>query len=299
MRSLEKRVLHEERRPQIRTAADLLGPGFGPYAVQISDWNAEETTFNGLWWSEAGALNSPDPAKQWMGNSEGNSDGTGTEHVVEVGPAAATPPAEYTRGFTSVAGGRSYAAWARTGGLPAGMLMPYAGIAPPGTDEWLVADGSAVSRDIYDRLFAAIGTTYGGGDGSTTFNLPNMKGRVPVGLDPAQAEFDALGGKGGEKEHTLTYNETGIHNHGGDTGSASAEHHHDLGMRWNDTAVGGGANKYVSDINGQSGASGGNAATASTQDAGGTHTHPIPDNTGGDPHNNLQPFITVGYLIKT
>lgn len=65
--------------------------------------------------------------------------------------------------------------------LPAGMMSPFAGgTAPTG---WLLCDGSAVSRSTYAALFSAIGTAWGAGDGSTTFNLPDMRGRVPAGLD--------------------------------------------------------------------------------------------------------------------
>lgn len=71
----------------------------------------------------------------------------------------------------------------------------------------LICDGSAVSRGTYSLLFAEIGTTYGTGDGSTTFNLPNLKGRIPVGRDSAQTEFDVLGEVGGEKTHLLTASE--------------------------------------------------------------------------------------------
>lgn len=65
--------------------------------------------------------------------------------------------------------------------LPAGMVSASSRPdVPPG---WLLCDGSAVSRTTYSRLWAAIGTTYGSGDGSTTFHLPDFRGRVPVGKD--------------------------------------------------------------------------------------------------------------------
>src|SRR5690606_11476130 len=64
---------------------------------------------------------------------------------------------------------------------PAGVLSAYAGdTAPFG---WLLADGSEVSRTTYSKLFAAISDTYGAGDGSTTFNLPDLRGRIPIGKD--------------------------------------------------------------------------------------------------------------------
>lgn len=79
----------------------------------------------------------------------------------------------------------------------------------------LVCDGSAVSRTDYSELFAVIGTTYGAGDGSTTFNLPDKRGRVSVGLDTAQDEFNAIGKHIGEKKHTLTIDEIPSHSHRG------------------------------------------------------------------------------------
>jgi microcystin-dependent protein len=64
-------------------------------------------------------------------------------------------------------------------GSPVGLLAPFAGASAP--SGWLLCDGSAVSRTTYAPLFAVIGTTYGAGDGSTTFNLPDMRAASPVG----------------------------------------------------------------------------------------------------------------------
>lgn len=87
-------------------------------------------------------------------------------------------------------------------GMPAGIILPYGGTSAP--TGWLTADGSVVLRTTYANLFAVIGTTYGSGDGSTTFNLPNLKGKVPVGFNSAETEFDALGKAGGAKSVTPT-----------------------------------------------------------------------------------------------
>ena len=78
---------------------------------------------------------------------------------------------------------------------------------------YLLCDGSAVSRTTYADLYTAIGTTYGVGDGSTTFNVPNVKGKVPVGRDNGDTSFDTLGETGGEKTHTLTIAEMPSHTH--------------------------------------------------------------------------------------
>ncbi|TAL14590.1 hypothetical protein EPN95_02565 [Patescibacteria group bacterium] len=78
---------------------------------------------------------------------------------------------------------------------------------------YLAEDGSAVSRSTYASLFAIIGTTYGAGDGSTTFNLPDSRGCVGVNLNPSDAEFNTMGEKYGEKAHTLTIAEMPSHTH--------------------------------------------------------------------------------------
>lgn len=69
--------------------------------------------------------------------------------------------------------------------VPPGMIAPYAGKTAP--EGWLLCDGSAVSRTTYANLYAAIGTTYGAGNGSTTFTLPDLRGRVPAGANASNA----------------------------------------------------------------------------------------------------------------
>lgn len=64
-------------------------------------------------------------------------------------------------------------------GVPAGTIMGWGGSTAP--EQWVICDGTAVSRSTYSALYAAIGTTYGIGDGTTTFNLPDLRGRIPVG----------------------------------------------------------------------------------------------------------------------
>lgn len=78
----------------------------------------------------------------------------------------------------------------------------------------IVADGSAVSRTTYAGLFAAIGTTYGSGDGASTFNVPDCRGRVIAGINgaterlknrfPGGVDADLVGATGGEEGHTLS-----------------------------------------------------------------------------------------------
>lgn len=91
--------------------------------------------------------------------------------------------------------------------VPIGAIQSFGGEVAP--ENWLICDGSAVSRTEYSDLFKVIGTTYGGGDGSTTFNIPDLAGRVPIG---ESIDFD-LGNIGGEQEHQLTIREMPGHNH--------------------------------------------------------------------------------------
>jgi microcystin-dependent protein len=96
-------------------------------------------------------------------------------------------------------------------GTPAGTVSLWTGDVAP--KNWLICDGSAVSRSLYPSLFDAIGIKYGAGDGVSTFNLPNLKGRSPFGKDTSQTEFNLLGKIGGEKAHLLTAAESALPSH--------------------------------------------------------------------------------------
>ena len=77
--------------------------------------------------------------------------------------------------------------------------------ASPGGDiEYAIPDGRALSRTTYAVLFALWGTTFGTGNGTSTFNMPNARGRVQVGRDSADSDFNTMGETRGAKTHTLT-----------------------------------------------------------------------------------------------
>lgn len=150
-----------------------------------------------------------------------------------------------------------------------GEIKMWAGSSAPANH--LLCYGQAVSRTTYANLFAEISTTYGVGDGSTTFNLPDLRGRMPLGKDNmggasadrvTNAQADTLGGSEGAEDHTLIEAEMPAHTH-----SVSLEN--------SDTLMGG---------SGAATRSGGPITTGST---------------GGDgSHNNMPPYLTINYIIR-
>ena len=88
-----------------------------------------------------------------------------------------------------------------------GSIVAYTSATIP--EGFLLCDGSAISRDDYSDLFSVIGVTYGSGDGSTTFNLPNLAGRVTLGISSGYA----IGSNAGAETITLTDTQIAAHNH--------------------------------------------------------------------------------------
>lgn len=156
--------------------------------------------------------------------------------------------------------------------VPTGSMFQWlTDTAPTG---YLLCYGQAISRTTYTTLFGIIGTTFGVGDGSTTFNLPDLRGRIPLGQDDmggssanrvTNAQADTLGGVEGAETHTLITSEMPAHTHSYEYGGGGSA----------------GASFPVRDHN--------NPVTA-----------PNPTgSTGGDgAHNNMQPYITVNYIVK-
>ena len=149
------------------------------------------------------------------GNSQtviGKYNNNNTNNIFEVGVGSATSP---KNGFIVDNSGNIMSI-----GM-AGMVQMFAGATPP--TGWLLCDGSAVSRTDYAELFAAIGTTWGAGDGSTTFNLPDMRGRAPVGVGQGSGLTNrALAATGGDEHiqahtHAFTQPKTPNHTHTTDT----------------------------------------------------------------------------------
>ena len=157
--------------------------------------------------------------------------------------------------------------------IPVGVINPYAGsTAPTG---WLLCSNQPVSRTTYSALFAVIGTTYGSGDGSTTFNVPDLRGRTVAGLDNMDGTAasrltstvltasNTLGATGGTQTHTLTTAEIPSHNH----------------FMFNTKSSTGGTGVYFgqgADVQGQNSSNTG----------------------GGGAHLNTQPTMVLNYIIK-
>lgn len=176
---------------------------------------------------------------------------------------------------------------------PSGIIVPFGGAAAP--TSWLLCDGAAVSRATYADLFGILATTYGVGDGVTTFNLPNLKGRTVYGVDVAQAEFTARNTSGGSKllmAHSHGINDP-THGHGvNDPG-----HAHSINREFgsNDALVPPGQFQQLSTTPNGGGTTNGNGTGISIAGNG----TGISVQSAGSGANNMGPYITLNYIIKT
>lgn len=201
----------------------------------------------------------------------------------------------------------------------AGSIYMFAGSTVP--NGLLECDGSAVSRETYAILFGVIGTTYGDGDGSTTFNLPDLSGKVVMGY----SQDYALGTSGGSETVTLTSSEipeheheVGSHTHGNTIAASYPELSHTItqpaynysGPNGKTGTIRNGA--YPVTATAYTGASNAtasrtNASVAAHDEASCTVSGEIlasPDTETGaagsdGAHNNMQPYITMKYVIAT
>lgn len=198
---------------------------------------------------------------------------------------------------------------------PPGSIMDYAGTSAP--SGWLFCYGQAVSRTTYAALFAAISTTFGSGDGSTTFNLPDCRGRVSAGKDDMGGTSanrltnqsgglngDTLGATGGAETHTLTESQIAEHNH---TATASPHTHtadpHTHDVRIDYSSVGGSgssrqywANATLDPISQATKADIALSETVTLQNT--TVTVTVANAGSGAAHNNVQPTIIFNKIIK-
>ena len=200
---------------------------------------------------------------------------------------------------------------------PAGIIMPFAGTVAP--ENYLFCDGSAVSRTTYATLFDVIGTTFGAGDGSTTFNVPDLSGRVPLGVSTSHA----LGTTGGSETVTLTeqelpahVHEVPQHGHANTIGAKTPAFSHSITQPVfkynspNKDGQGGSLSGPTASYNSTNTATAtrstnvavsAHAAAACTMSGSVSNAAAFNSNTEGGSlaHNNMQPFIAMTYIICT
>lgn len=145
--------------------------------------------------------------------------------------------------------------------LPIGAILPFSGDVIP--NGWLLCDGSIIEQEDYPELFEVLAGNYGIIN-REEIRLPDLRGKVTVGKDSTDADFDTLGNTGGEKTHTLTVDEMPSHTHE---------------IKKAGTAGGDGSGLAYS-------------STATTNSAGVLNTG------NSQAHNNLQPYIVTNYIIK-
>jgi len=193
---------------------------------------------------------------------------------------------------------------------------------------WLLCRGQAIDREEYAALFEAIGTTYGAGDGATTFNVPDLRDRVAVGawseaegatggaaavaLSPAEMPHHAHGGATQAMDRSID------HLHGGMTNGSDRSLVHGHAMFWGqvagafDRVWGGGTYAQLQTVGGGAGWWGGDGMrtndegapdhlhsfTTAGADRSLDHLHAITGEGGNGAHNNMQPYQRLNYVIK-
>jgi len=169
-------------------------------------------------------------------------------------------------------------------GIPTATIVPWSDSSVP--SGFLECDGAAVSRSTYADLFAIVGTTYGSGDGSTTFNVPDLQDNVAVGKSGTKN----LASTGGANTVTSTGNV------GGSTANATlstaqlASHSHTF-------TKGGQLNPNGPNVHGTNNAQ--TSQATANEGSGSAHSHNMSANFSGDATSVLQPYLTVIYIIKT
>lgn len=181
MRQQEKRMLHEERRPRVAQASDILGPIFGPYATRISNWNQADTEFNGIVYSEPGSLNSPNDAEWWIGQVMAQQGGFGIQTAWNF--RSTGTPLLFVRTFSQAGGTRNFTPWQQGGGggvgdgsrWLTGSGVPGAGVGDVGNFYLDSVDGNYYEK-VSDTSWALRGSLKGpqGEDGIQ--GIPGLKG---------------------------------------------------------------------------------------------------------------------------
>lgn len=167
--------------------------------------------------------------------------------------------------------------------VPTGVYLPFGGSTAP--DGFLLCDGSAVSRRTYAALFAVLQGTFGLGDGSTTFNLPNLVNRLPIGAGGLYSP----GQTGGSKDAIVV-----DHSHTASSAVTDSGHDHPNGDYTGVNSFATGANGVNAKLSGAA-----HAGTAGAATTGITVATTV-NSTGAPGTNaNLPPYIASHWIIKT
>jgi len=185
--------------------------------------------------------------------------------------------------FLTSQGSGSDPTWTTLTAFSSGMLMMWStGTAPTG---WLLCNGSAVSRTTYATLFGVIGTTFGSGDGSTTFNLPDLRNKMPIGAGSTYS----VASTGGSANAIVV-----SHTHTASTNSAGNHRHLGNSYVFHGTGDNSGENAYRAD----------GAQTSGRRwytDYQGSHSHTVTVSSAGSSgtNANLPPYVGLYFIIKT
>jgi microcystin-dependent protein len=180
-----------------------------------------------------------------------------------------------------------------SGSEDVGSIKAWPSVSPPVS--WMLADGVEISRVVFPDLFSLIGVTYGAGDGSTTFNLPDLRSRFVIGAGQGVGLTDrVLGVTGGEENHILSVVEMPVHSHAQNAHTHTQNaHDHSTGLQWY-SSVQAGAGVNVPSIPISTYEMRVGQTTATNQNTTATN-----QNTGSSAaHNNVPPFLVLTYIIK-
>lgn len=178
-------------------------------------------------------------------------------------------------------------------GVAPGIVLPFAGGSVP--SGWLLCNGQTVSRTTYSNLYAAIGDTWGDGDGSTTFEVPDLRDSVPVGVSASKA----LGTAGGAPSVTLTVGNLPAHAHSLNNHTHGMQHKHGISYRKDNVVAVNSSFQRVISV----GESSGNTDSGNTGNSNKATTDASSGNTGntgsGTAVNIQNPYKALNYIIKT